>query len=447
MPARSIRPGRPTTSLQRRMANHRALARRLPEHISAHTSPRWSSTTKLLAGITILAVIAALFASIKIVVGPLLFALVIAYLTYPLAATLHRRSGLNWRLLVSLLYLVIYLVLIGLLTWGGISLVNQVQSLIRFIESAIKDIPGLIQTWIATPPTIGPFVINLQQMDIMTLANQALGIVQPLIGQAGNLVGAVASSAAAILGWAFFSFLLAYFIVAEMRGQPDSLLRVKVPGYTEDIQRIVSDLGKIWNAFLRGQLAVFVIISFVYLILLSILGLQFFYGLAFLAGAARFIPYIGPWIFYAISALVAYSQGYTQFGMDPGYYVLLVWLSSVLVDAIIDNLVSPRIFSNALKIHPAAVMVAAIVGFNVIGVAGVVLAAPVLATFLLFMNYLLAKMLDQDPWAGIQRAAAPRSLRLSVMRFAQRAAQFLKERYQRFSAWLQRRFNNALSRR
>lgn len=441
MAIRESRPGKPGTRPQR-IASHRRLSgRRLPEPASAHASPRWSSTTKLLAGITILAVITALFASIKIVVGPLLFALVIAYLTYPLAASLYRRSGINWRLLVSLLYLLIYLVLIGLLTWGGIALVNQVQSLIRFIESAIKDVPGLIETWIATPPAIGPFIINLQQLDIVTLANQALGIVQPLIGQAGNLVGAVASSAAAILGWAFFSFLLAYFIVAEMRGQPETLLRINVPGFNEDIRRIVTELGKIWNAFLRGQLAVFVIISGIYLILLSILGLQFFYGLAFLAGAARFIPYIGPWIFYAISALVAYSQGYTLFGMEAGYYVLLVWLSSVLVDAVIDNLVSPRIFSNALRIHPAAVMVAAIVGFNVIGVAGVVLAAPVLATFLLFMNYLLAKMLDQDPWEGIQRATAPRSLRASVVRIVRRAFQFFKQKVQFISAWMQRRIN------
>lgn len=445
----TFRPGQPSRRVRRistpRPQKHRARLVRSGVSSSYQESPRWGSTTKLLVGITILAVIAALFASIKIVLGPLMFALVIAYLTYPLAAGLHRRLKINWRVLVSLLYLFIYAIVLGLLTWGGIALVEQVQSLIRFIESAIKDVPGLIQTWIATPPAIGPFVIDLQRLDIVTLANQALGIVQPLIGQAGSLVGTVASSAAAILGWAFFAFLIAYFIVSEMKAQPQNLLRFKVPGYTEDFRRIGRELGMIWNAFLRGQLAVFVLVSLVYLVILSLLGLRFFYGLAFLAGAARFIPYIGAWIFYAIIALVAYSQGYTLFGMEPGSYVLLVWISSVVTDAIIDNLISPRIFSNALKIHPAAVMVAAIVGFNVIGVAGVVLAAPVLATFLLFMDYLVAKMVDQDPWDSIQRVSSPRSIMTLLSRTLQVFSQWVKENARRSALWLQRRFRSAFS--
>jgi hypothetical protein len=65
--------------------------------------------------------------------------------------------------------------------------------------------------------------------------------------------------------------------------------------------------------------------------------------------------------------------------------------------------------SNALRVHPAAVMVSALVAFNLLGVIGVVLAAPVLATLKLFFKYVLAKLFDQDPWANLDTisAAAP----------------------------------------
>jgi hypothetical protein len=42
--------------------------------------------------------------------------------------------------------------------------------------------------------------------------------------------------------------------------------------------------------------------------------------------------------------------------------------------------------------------VAALVAANLLGIIGIVLAAPVLASLKLFLNYTIYKMLDQDPW-------------------------------------------------
>lgn len=409
---------------------------------SVHPSPPWSSTTKLLAGLSILAVAILLFTSLKIVLGPLLLAAVIAYLMYPLAARLHRIIKVNWRVLVSTLYLLIYLIFFGLLTWGGIKLVEQIQSLIHFVEGAVKDIPGLIQSWVDSPPVIGPFVVNLQQMDVMAVANQVLGIVQPLLGQAGTLVGSLASSAAAIIGWTLFSFLLSYFIVSETGGHTDNILRFTVPGYSYDIQRLMVELSSIWNAFLRGQLVVFLLVSTTYMVIYSILGVQFFYGLALLVGLGRFIPYLGQWVGWGVALLVAYSQGSTIFGMDQGTYALVVFAFGVVVDAMIDNFVTPRIFSSALKIHPAAVMVAAIIGLNTIGIVGVFLAAPALATFKLFFDYVFSKMLGRDPWENFVRAS-PQRIRFALREAAKKVWRWAKAFATHTSQWIRLRLRPA----
>ena len=113
---------------------------------------------------------------------------------------------------------------------------------------------------------------------------------------------------------------------------------------------------------------------------MGILGVRYYFGLALLAGLAKFLPYIGPVISLSTDVIVAFSQGYTLFGLDPQTYALVILGTAWFTDVMIDNFVAPRIFSNVLKIHPAAVMVSALVGFNLMGIIGIVLAAPVVAT-------------------------------------------------------------------
>ena len=71
---------------------------------------------------------------------------------------------------------------------------------------------------------------------------------------------------------------------------------------------------------------------------------------------------------------------------------------ALLIDQAFDNLVAPRIMAQTLKVHPAFVLIAAIIAANLIGLVGIVLAAPLLATLQLIGRYTMRKLLDQDPW-------------------------------------------------
>ena len=100
-----------------------------------------------------------------------------------------------------------------------------------------------------------------------------------------------------------------------------------------------------------------------------------------------------------------------------------------------DNFVSARLMGNALKIHPAAVMVSAIIGVNLLGLVGVMLAAPVLATCKLLFEYVLNKLLDRDPWEGIKTNPPPisRSLRQVIQFRLSRARDLVEGLFRRFS--------------
>ncbi len=168
-----------------------------------------------------------------------------------------------------------------------------------------------------------------------------------------------------------------------------------------------AELGRIWNAFVRGQFLI---------IMLTFSYIRFCYpfwvfdihlGLALLAGFARFVPYVGPGIAWTTFGLVSYFQSSHPFGINPLIYTIIVIGVSLLTDILLDNLVATRILARALKIHPAAVLVAALILANLIGFIGIVLASPVVATLKLFLRYTVRKLFDLDPWEGLEEEETP----------------------------------------
>jgi predicted PurR-regulated permease PerM len=400
-------------------------------------SPKWNNTTKLVIGLTLAAILGLLVVSFRSIFALLLFAFILSYLLYPIANFLHRITRLPWRVVAAIIYLLMLFSLIGLLTWGGITLVEQFQNLVGFLQSALNDLPGFIQNFIAQPILIGPLKIDLTQVNLVSAVNTILGIIQPLLAQAGTLIGSLASSAASIIGWIFLSFLLSYFIISETGGEPGKLLNFQFPGYREDIKIISHELGIIWNAFLRGQVVVFFMVTLIYMVVLSILGVRYYFGLALLAGFSRFLPYVGGILSMTANGLVSLAQVSTIFGLSSPDYALMVVAIGWITDSIIDNMISPRIFSNALKIHPAAVLVTALVGYNILGIIGMILAAPVLATLKLLLDYTIRKMFDLDPWAGIVHIEPPPPIRVQLEQRGHAVWLFLKSISIRFYRWME----------
>ena len=368
-----------------------------PEPLSSPTSKSWGSTTKLVVALTFVAALAALLIKFRFVLGPLLIALILAYLFQPVADRLQS-AGLSWKLSVTLIYLLILLIILGLIALGGVGLVQQVQSLVGTIQNSLQSLPNLIQDLSGRVYEFGPFRFDFSHTDLNALSGQVLGMVQPMLSRTGTVLSVVAGRAASFVGWMLFVLLVSYFILGESGGLRRQLISVDIPTYREDVARLTRELGRIWNAFLRGQIIIFLLAVLIYTVVLSILGVRYAIGMALLAGLARFVPYVGPAVNWTILVLVTYFQPFRLFGMEPLYYSLLVLVTALVIDQIFDNLVSPRILADALKVHPAAVLVAAIIAANLLGFLGILLAAPILATLALIGRYTTRKMFDLDPW-------------------------------------------------
>ncbi len=92
-------------------------------------SPKWSATTKLVVGLTVIALIVALLINFRSIIGPLLLAFILAYLLHPIAVNLSETSRLSWRWAVNLVFLTMVVLVIGFLFVAGLTLVEQLQIL------------------------------------------------------------------------------------------------------------------------------------------------------------------------------------------------------------------------------------------------------------------------------------------------------------------------------
>lgn len=395
--------------------------------VRASSSPRWSSTTKLLVGLVFVGIVAFLLIRFTSLLTPLLMVFIVAYLLHPVATLMSRGLRISWQASINILYLGILLLLIGLLTLGGVGLVAQIQSLITQVQTIVADLPRYIQSLSGQVFDLGPFTLDMRQIDLNALSQELLSFIQPLLGRTGNLVATVAGGAAEIFGWTFFVLIVSYFLMVESSGLQSDLIRVEVPGYNEDLRKLGKQLSNIWNSFLRGQIFIFTMSTVIYIFVLSAFGVRYAIGLAFMAGLAKFLPYIGPAITWVVMALVTYFQRPTPFGMDPLPYMLMVVISTTIIDWIIDNLIVPRVMARSLRVHPAAVLVTALVAANLLGILGVVIAAPFLASIMLLGRYTMRKMFDLEPWPA---GEATSSHSMNFDWFA-RTRTFIVSRFQR----------------
>ena len=123
-----------------------------------------------------------------------------------------------------------------------------------------------------------------------------------------------------------------------------------------------------------------------------------------------------------------------SFQPAPVLYAGFVVLASYIIDQIIDQLIQPRFMADALKLHPAAILVAALIGLNLFGFIGLLLAAPILATIILAFEYIMKKLVDEDPWVGFETLHPPQinsPIIQAIAKFGDKINEFFKNLFRR----------------
>lgn len=163
--------------------------------------------------------------------------------------------------------------------------------------------------------------------------------------------------------------------------------------YFEMGLRLVRNIEKHVSGYLQGQLLAatsVAILSILGLWLLNTLfnaNLSLIIFIGIIAGIANLIPMVGPFAGMVPAILVAVMDNlqnetaisHTLFNFIPipsPFFILDIILMFIIVQQIDNNLVTPKVVGEKVGMHPMLVIIALLVGANVMGAVGMLVAVP-----------------------------------------------------------------------
>jgi len=376
--------------------------------MAENQSPPWSRTTKTIVFIAALLLLVFVAWRFSGLIAQVVIAAVLAYVLNPLIRFLNENTPLQRGTLLLIIYFVFILLVIGAFTAIGLVAYTQIVNLINNFPQLITDLFNLVRGWLDPDIvyTFGPFEFTLENLDWNSIRQQLLGLIEPLLSRSGQYAGQVAGTTIRLLSNVLFIWVISIYIALEIPRMREHVGAVaQTPGYRQDAERLMVEFGRIWSAYLRGQIVLGVIIGVVVGLSLALLGVQNALALGILSGLLEFIPVLGPFIGTTAAVIVAFFQPENYLALSPFWFAVVVLGVMLLIQQLENNILVPRIVGDALDLHPLLVMVGVFMGASLAGILGAILAAPLLASLKLLGIYAWRKMFDLPPFA--EPVAAP----------------------------------------
>lgn len=143
-------------------------------------------------------------------------------------------------------------------------------------------------------------------------------------------------------------------------------------------ENLIKKLEVKLGSWMRGQLALMIIVGMMSYLGLTFLGVEFAIPLAFISGLLEIIPNIGPTLSMVPAILVA-------LGTSP-VMALAVFALYFLIQQLENNLIVPRVMSKAVGLSPLVIIVSLLIGFRIAGIAGAVLSVPTVLFIEIIIN-------------------------------------------------------------
>jgi predicted PurR-regulated permease PerM len=315
---------------------------------------------------------------------------------------LMRRTPLPRIAVIVFVYLIVVAGLVSIPVSAITPIVHQTNNLINNTPQYLQQLGQFFQEPIIISEDIQ---IPIDQLSLdqafASLSSNLVDIVQTLGSQTLTIFGSVATATLSTVGWTIMVLFLSFYLVKDHEQLFRSVVQMAPPAYHHDLYRLSQEISITWNAFLRGQLVLCVVVGLIVFIMALVIGLPNAIILAIIASIAEFIPTIGPVLAAIPAALVAFFQAEASWLgslMSPFWFAMLVLGLYGLVYQIENYYLVPHIIGHHLKLHPLVVILGALAGASVAGVLGIILAAPVLATARLIFMYIYCKLTDQPPF-------------------------------------------------
>ncbi|MGE5314142.1 MAG: AI-2E family transporter [Acidobacteriota bacterium] len=201
---------------------------------------------------------------------------------------------------------------------------------------------------------------------------------EAVIAKFNDVVMSAGSTAAASLsGMAGFAAsilivpFIAFFLLQDYHVFQKKFVENIPNKYFEMSLKVIRTLEEQLSKYIRGTVIESLIVSVLYIISYSLLGINYAIVLGLVGGITNIIPFAGPFI-GAIPVLLVTIM---QFG--DLHLLIPVIISTIVVQQLDQIFVQPAVFSKIMSIHPLVMFLVILAGNEMLGVLGMVLAVPI----------------------------------------------------------------------
>jgi len=293
---------------------------------------------------------------------PLLTAIVIAYLLETLVLKLQRR-GISRKLASIGVFAVFFAAVV-------ISTIILIPLLVEQVYQFFTELPKMlarIQQALLQLPESYPGVINQEQIiEMMSLVKAELGRFSQVV------LSFSISSLQGIITWMVYVILillLVFFFLKDKELIKEWLIKY-LPKKRVLVQQVSREMDMQIGNYIRGKIIEIIIVGVATYIAFVVMGLNYAFLLGLLVGLSVLVPFVGATVVTIPVALTAFFQ----FGWSSEFgYLMLVY---GIIQAIDGNLLVPILFSEAVNLHPVAIIIAIIFFGGLWGLWGVFFAIP-----------------------------------------------------------------------
>lgn len=302
------------------------------------------------------------FAQLALVIA---LAILVTYALLPGVNFLAKFKYVPRGLAVVAVYLGLLAVVAGFIAAISVPAAQQVEQL-------ADDYPKYSDQLKAAVPEIED---ELQRRNIkLDLQAKADKLTKDLEGQAGTVLNKTGDIAAGVFGTLSTIFIVLFVSVYFL---------LQGPRFTKAIigllpvrrQRLAGKLSKdydrILGSFVRGQLLISGVIILVVGIFAKLIGLPYSLIIGVIAGITSLIPTVGVILGMVLPIIISAFVNPILIPVFIGFFLVL--------NEVTDKIIYPRVVGRAVELHPLAVFFGILIGIQVAGIAGALLATPVLA--------------------------------------------------------------------
>ncbi|OQW39003.1 MAG: AI-2E family transporter [Proteobacteria bacterium SG_bin4] len=164
-----------------------------------------------------------------------------------------------------------------------------------------------------------------------------------------------------------------------------------IPRYWhQQVSKLAHETDRILAEFLRGQLAVIVLMSICYITGLWLVGLEFALPIGLVAGILVFVPYLGMIVGLTLATFAAIMQFQDWSGVIP------VWIVFGAGQLLEGMLITPWLVGDRIGLHPVVVIFALMAFGQLFGFFGILLALPVSAIMLVWLRHLHQRYISSN---------------------------------------------------